>query len=133
MPRMPLSRVRALRWTAVAAWAGLIFALSSLSGSQVSIGIDVSALAHFTEYAILGGLLLFALERSNRGLAAVALASAYGVTDELHQLLVPGRMSDPVDWAVDTAGAIAGAALAAWLLRRRAERESALTSSSPRQ
>jgi len=133
MPRMPRSRVRALRWTAVAAWAGVIFALSSLSGSQVSIGIDVSAFAHFAEYAILAGLLVFALERSNGVLTAVALASAYGVTDELHQLLVPGRMSDPVDWAVDTAGAIAGAALAAWLLRRNAGRESALIRSATRQ
>jgi len=111
----------------------VIFALSSVSGSDISIGIDISALAHFGEYAILGGLLALALERSDRALAAAAMASAYGVTDELHQLLVPGRKSDPVDWVVDTAGAIAGAALAAWWLRRRAERELPLTRPAPRQ
>ena len=133
MPRRSHSRVRALRWTAVAVWAGVIFTLSSVSGSDISIGIDISAFAHFGQYAILGGLLVWALERSDRVLGAAAMASAYGVTDELHQLLVPGRMSDPVDWAVDTAGAIAGAALAAWWLRRRAEREPSLNSSDARQ
>lgn len=133
MPRMPRSRVRALRWTAVAVWAGVIFGLSSVSGSDIRVGIDISAPAHFTEYAILGGLLVLAFDRSDRVLAAAALASAYGVSDELHQILVPGRMSDPMDWVVDTAGAIAGAALAAWWLRRRAERESPLTRPTARQ
>lgn len=133
MPRMSRSRVRALRWTAVAVWAGVIFGLSSVSGSDIRVGIDVSVPAHFIEYAILAGLLVLAFDRSDRALAAVALASAYGVTDELHQLLVPGRMSDPMDWVVDTAGAIAGAALAAWWLRRRATREPALTRPATRQ
>jgi len=111
----------------------VIFALSSLSGSDISIGIDLSVPAHFTEYAILGGLLALALERSDRLLAAAAMASAYGLTDELHQLFVPGRKSDLMDWLVDTAGAIAGAVLAAWWLRRRAERESPLSGSAARQ
>jgi len=122
---MSPAHVRVLRWTAVAVWAGVIFGFSSVAGSDIRIGIDVSPFAHFGEYAILGGLLLLALDRRDRVLAAAAMASAYGITDELHQLLVPGRMSDPVDWAVDTAGALAGAAIAAWLLRRRAERASA--------
>jgi VanZ family protein len=111
----------------------VIFALSSVSGSDIRIGIDVSAPAHFIEYAILGGLLVLAFDRSDRLLAAAAMASAYGVTDELHQLLVPGRMSDPADWAVDTAGALAGAALAAWLLRRHAGQDSTRTRLAARQ
>lgn len=40
---------------------------------------------------------------------AVAAASLYGVTDEIHQLFVPGRFCDPADWLVDTLGALTGA------------------------
>lgn len=42
---------------------------------------------------------------------AVACASLYGVTDELHQYFVPGRACDPADWLVDTCGAALGAML----------------------
>ena len=51
-------------------------------------------------------------------LLAIVVASAYGVTDEFHQLFVPGRACDPVDWMVDTAGAALGALLAHVALRR---------------
>lgn len=44
-------------------------------------------------------------------LLAVACASLYGVTDELHQYFVPGRACDPADWLVDTCGAVLGAML----------------------
>ncbi|HSM91322.1 MAG TPA: VanZ family protein, partial [Anaeromyxobacteraceae bacterium] len=57
--------------------------------------------------------------RRTLGIALVA-ASLYGVTDELHQAFVPGRDADPLDWAADTAGAVAGAALVVGLPRRRA-------------
>ena len=42
---------------------------------------------------------------------AVACASLYGVTDELHQYFVPGRACDPADWLVDTCAAALGALL----------------------
>ncbi|MFR0868308.1 MAG: VanZ family protein [Adlercreutzia sp.] len=38
-----------------------------------------------------------------RAFIAIACASLYGVSDEVHQLFVPERMCDPVDWMVDTA------------------------------
>lgn len=120
MPHVPASRVRSMRWIAVALWAAVIFVLSSVPSSKIQVG--VGGYGHFAEYAVLGGLLVFALTDTSRVLAAVALASAYGVTDELHQLLVPGRMADPVDWAVDTAGAVVGAVVIAWLMRRSARR-----------
>ena len=52
-------------------------------------------------------------------LGAVIGASLYGVSDEFHQLFVPGRMCDPMDWLVDTAGAALGSGLAYLQLRRR--------------
>jgi VanZ family protein len=39
----------------------------------------------------------------------VLAASAYAVTDELHQTAVEGRHGTALDWAIDTAGALAAA------------------------
>ena len=101
-------------------WMGVIFALSSLHGG--SVPGRFGSLGHFVVYTVLGALYLLALAHPSRGaravLLAVLLASAYGVTDEFHQSFVPGRMPDPLDWLVDTAGATVGASAAWWALRR---------------
>lgn len=134
-----------MSWVLVALWAAVIFLMSANTGDDLSGGeglvarvrallmaaqeawigtsVDlVSPFAHFCEYALFGFLLQNALgcEAPARRavLLAVATASAYGVTDEFHQLFVPGRACDPVDWLVDTAGAALGA-LVAWRTLRR--------------
>ena len=40
---------------------------------------------------------------------AFALTSAYAASDELHQTFVGGRHGTPVDWLIDTAGALTAA------------------------
>jgi VanZ family protein len=50
----------------------------------------------------------------SHGLAAVAMVTAYGASDEWHQSFVPGRSSDIKDLRADATGAIAGTALC-WL------------------
>lgn len=112
---IPRTKRRLLPWLAVAGWMCVIFVGSSVPGSQVPGRFG--SLGHFGEYAILGALLVLALTSPRRALMAVALASAYGVTDELHQLFVPGRCSDPVDWLVDTLGAIVGVYVATRIYR----------------
>ena len=132
-----------LSWAAVAAWAAFIFFMSAHTGSDLDDGSGlvaqikrwlsavaapvfgegtdiVSAAAHFCEYVVLGVLLFAALIQTRPAsrpimLAAVAIviASAYGATDEFHQLFVPGRMCDPADWLTDTLGATLGATAAA--------------------
>lgn len=97
----------------------LIFGLSALPGSAVPGRFGT--LAHFGLYAVLGALYLTALPGNDRrpwlaALLALALASAYGVTDEFHQSFVPGRVPDVSDWLVDTAGALT-AVLAMVLVR----------------
>lgn len=136
---------RALSWALAVLWAVVIFLMSANTGEDLSdgdglvarvrallvavqvalvgTGVDlVSPLAHFCEYAVFGFLLQNALGCSSPARRAVALAvivaSAYGVTDEFHQLFVPGRACDPADWLVDTAGAALGA-LIAWRALRR--------------
>lgn len=134
-----------MRWALVVLWAAVIFFMSSNSGSNLNddlgifsqiyqslnefqesiLGPDVdilSPLAHFTEYAILSFLLVNALWQhmplKKACLVAIACASIYGITDEFHQYFIPERMSDPVDWVVDTLGAALGSAVAYPLIQR---------------
>jgi VanZ family protein len=76
---------------------------------------------HGAGYAILGLLLCRALAGGlarpvapGLAVAAVAIATAYGVTDEIHQSFVPGRMSDAWDVLKDLCGASVAAAACAW-------------------
>jgi VanZ family protein len=107
---VPAQRLVSL-WLPVAAWAALIFALSSIPSLSTGPGtwdLVLRKAAHVTEYAILGALLVRALDRP---VAAAALAIAYAATDELHQHFVAGRAGTVVDVAVDAVGAIIGVAL----------------------
>jgi VanZ family protein len=104
------SRISA--WTPVVLWAGLIFALSAVPDLGTGLGTwdtVLRKLAHVAEYAILGGLVFRA---SRSAPAAFLFASAYAVTDELHQAFVRGRHGSPVDWLIDSAGALIGVLVA---------------------
>ena len=101
------------RWGPVVAWAALIFVLSSIPDLGTGLGgwdLALRKLAHTTEFAILGALLVRALDRPGW---AVALGVAYAVSDELHQSFVPGREGSPVDVAFDLVGVVIGVVLAA--------------------
>jgi VanZ family protein len=115
-------------WALVAAWALLIFVLSSIPGTAfppapLFPGID--KVAHAGIYAVLGALACVAVRTTwtIRGPSSVLLASvlalSYGVTDELHQRFVPGRSPDVYDVAADGLGALVGAVAAAWAAARR--------------
>ncbi len=69
--------------------------------------------AHFFAYLVLGVLVVNALRQAGvKGLKAFALAFCicilYAVSDEVHQLFVPGRGGQVVDVLIDSAGAIVG-------------------------
>jgi VanZ family protein len=99
-------------WAPVILWAAVIFVLSSIPDLGTGLGTwdtVLRKLAHPAEYAILGGLILRAVRSAP---AAVLLASAYAATDEVHQTFVTGRHGSPLDWLIDTAGAVLGVALA---------------------
>ena len=104
---MARSRVLTL-WLPVLAWAGVIFAFSSIPSLSSGLGAWDTVLrkgAHVTEYAVLGALLYRAREREAPALAA---GIAYAATDELHQHFVRGRHASPVDVAIDAAGVALG-------------------------
>ena len=68
---------------------------------------------HFFAYFVLGILVLHALSKSKvDGLFALVLAfsicALYAVSDEVHQLFVPGRGGQLTDVMIDSAGAAVG-------------------------
>lgn len=124
-PAGPSSAAAAvLRWGPALAWAAAIFVLSSFSHLPSPPGNDKTH--HLVAYAILGAALVWGFtDRAPRrttwgiALAAVLLASVYGVSDEFHQGFVPGREVSVLDWVADTAGgAVAAAGLRAWAIIR---------------
>jgi VanZ family protein len=73
-------------------------------------------LIHLVEYGVLGFFCAHATLRTwpkkppRRMLALGAfLASAFGLSDELHQAFVPGRSAELLDFVADTVGASCGA------------------------
>jgi VanZ family protein len=108
----------------------VIFYLSSLQDPLPALTARVwDKSLHLVEYGGLGALLLLALRASavaprRAVLGAVAAASLYGATDELHQAFVPGRTCDARDWAADSVGGAAGAGALVVALRQRGARAS---------
>lgn len=109
-------------WLPAAGWAAVIFWLSSRSTVPAPGIPNVDKVAHFGAYALLGGLLAFAADRSRLPLSlAAAIGILYGASDEIHQMFVPGRSPDVLDWAADVAGvALACLLYSRWRSRRAA-------------
>ena len=108
-------------WGPVAVQTALIFAASSIPNLQHLPGGMSDKSGHSIGYAMLAGLLLRAMAGGRlrgitwiRGLLAIVLATLYGVSDEFHQLFVPGRSADRYDVLADCIGASAGVVLG-WL------------------
>ena len=120
MADVALSFLRVVRWAPVALWMAVIFALSSRP-LPASVSRIPDWMTHGAGYAILGALLCRALSGGLRqatparlAVVAVAISVLYGVTDELHQSFVPGRLADPWDLVKDFGGAAVAAAACAW-------------------
>lgn len=95
----------------------------------------VRKLAHFLEFLLLGIALLWAVrggasnflrKRMPRpvadGLLSWIIGALYAVTDEIHQIFVPGRSCELRDICIDAAGVAVGVILMAGLIRRKADK-----------
>lgn len=111
-------------WGPVLAYMALIFYQSSLTDAPLPGAVN-DKVAHAGGYALLGGLVIRALAggfgrpvHRMTALLAVAITVLYGVSDEWHQSLVPGRVADAADVAADAVGAViaVGAAWACGIL-----------------
>jgi VanZ family protein len=95
-------------WAPIALWAAVIFAFSSIPSLSSGLGtwdLILRKIAHLSEYAILGALLLRAIQRPAVAILAGAL---YAVTDEVHQHFVRGRHAAWYDVLIDTVGVAIG-------------------------
>jgi VanZ family protein len=129
------SKQRLAAWVPVLLWLILIFVLSSVPEVPHQSGLPhardrrfddtLRNGAHLAEYGILTILIWRAVRRYPRP-AAVWVVTAvapllYAASDELHQILVPGRTCSLEDWLFDAGGMLVGLALLiAW--RRLARR-----------
>lgn len=101
-------------WSPAAAYAGLIFFLSSIPAKSMPAGRfwDFDKIIHAVEYMVLATLLWFAFTRTVRlaprrlAAAVFILCTLYGASDELHQSFVPGRASSWGDVLADAFGAL---------------------------
>lgn len=118
-----------LRWTVTIAYAGFIFYLSSRQWSGTSLFPFSDKVFHLILYFGLGGLTLWALRmtklkgKTSIGYIAFILVALYGLSDELHQLFVPGREFSLFDLIADAAGAALGIMTASWLATAKGERK----------
>ena len=97
----------------------VIFYVSSLHDAPLPAGVSDKS-AHWLGYTGLAVMIVRALagglpRRVSMGIAATAvvIATAYGASDEFHQMFVSGRSAELNDLAADGLGAMAGAA-ACW-------------------
>lgn len=102
-------------WFVVFLYMGIIFFLSSIPGKDVPLLFPHSdKLLHLTEYGILGWLLRKALSFSSLkypGILVVLIGTLYGLSDEIHQIFVPGRDMSIFDLTFDALGTVLAQAL----------------------
>lgn len=104
-------------WRFALAYMALIFVISSF---EVEVpGVEHVPLRdkgiHFVEYAVLGWLCAAASSRTwpsaswwRTAVFAVFVSTLWGLSDEIHQALVPGRSAELADVFADLLGSITG-------------------------
>lgn len=100
-------------WLPFILYAALIFIVSSFPLPQVPAKLpDIDKAAHAFEYGIFALLAFRAFSVINSNLikkhlllTAIIVSVLYGFSDEWHQLHVPGRQMDTVDFLFDSLGA----------------------------
>lgn len=102
---------------------GFIFRCSAIPGRDIpSLFPNEDIVFHTGAYALLAWLFSRALARTKNNIPALRLmvwailfCLLYGISDEVHQLFVPGRTCDITDVCVDVSGATIGTLLYRWL------------------
>ena len=106
-------------------WLALFIGTSIPVDQLPSISIS-DKIIHLVAYFLLAILLNLTLiyQRKSRLLfrkapiAIIFIASIYGALDEIHQLYVPGRSAEVLDWTADAIGASLGVLLVTFLIKK---------------
>lgn len=142
MPKKSLLfRTTIIKSLLILGWMALIFSFShqppSISDAQsggvtalfqpLFPGVDpdtlthsIRKIAHFTLYAVLGGLLVWTLFPFTRRapLYATFVSLLFALSDEFHQSFIPGRSAELTDVLIDTTGAATGALIIFFVLQK---------------
>lgn len=111
-------------------WTILIFIMSSFNSTDSSnqsnfivniisnifninnielLSLIIRKLAHFTEYFILGLLVYNMIYSYNKKkYIAIIICILYAISDEIHQLFIPGRSCQILDMLIDSIGSTSG-------------------------
>jgi VanZ family protein len=102
-------------------WALAVLALGTVDIDRDTLPQIVNPVGHFLIYGV-GGVLaawLGRVRRSRReGYIGLLLVIFTGLVDEVHQISLPYRDSDVMDWLTDAAGAFIAFVLVARLMKR---------------
>jgi VanZ family protein len=104
-------------------WMVLV-TLTSLPSNLLPTTHVSDKIEHFTAYLILSVLLNLSLLFQNKfkkikvnaALFAVIFIAVYAALDELHQLFIPGRDCDILDWSADFSGTVIGVLIVGLLI-----------------
>ncbi|MBS4036244.1 MAG: VanZ family protein [Ignavibacterium sp.] len=106
-------------------WIALFIATSIPTEYIPAVGVS-DKLNHFFAYLILSVLLNLTfifqekvtLLREFPAMFTLLFGSVYGIFDELHQMLIPGRHAEILDWIADFIGVITGVLIVKLFLLR---------------
>jgi VanZ family protein len=108
-------------------WIILLAATSFPSERLPTLGVGDKS-KHFFAYFILAFLLNLTLliqdkypkMKEKAGAYTWVIIAIYGILDELHQMLIPGRSAELLDWIADILGALAGV-IAVYFISRQSK------------
>ena len=121
-----------LRWVAVIGWMALLFLLSARPSPTLSAepiaDVLIKKAGHLALYAVLAAGVAWVVASTRWAERALVIgfvvAVAYGLSDEAHQALTPGRSPSLVDVGIDAIGAVIGLAAFELVVRRPGRRRS---------
>lgn len=107
-------------------WVILLILTSLPTGLAIETHDVSDKLLHFGAYGLLSVLLYlniyfqdkFSLLKKYPASLTVLIASLYGLLDEFHQMLVPGRSAEFLDWVADFSGSVLAVLLTAYLIKK---------------
>ncbi len=103
-------------WFPALLYSGIIFFVSGIPNIHLEGGIPfLDKVVHIMEYIPLGLLTAHAIRQTKPRLSlqtvwliAIGICALYGISDEFHQLFVPGRTFSLGDWTADIIGSAIG-------------------------
>ncbi len=90
--------------------------ISDFQRVKYEISLLVRKSAHFFMYTVLGMLVMCAVSRHTthcilRPVISLSVCVLYAISDEIHQLFVPGRAGRVLDVFIDSSGTLTGIAI----------------------